>query len=76
MNVNTPKGQQQWRNVEITGYAKIISAESSIDHLSWYARGGRHSSSVPCEGTSLKGDIRVNGSLLAKGDMAYWWLYR
>ena len=63
MNVNTLKGQQQWKNVEITGYAKIISAESSIDHLSWYARGGRHSSSVPCEGTSLKGDIRVNGEV-------------
>jgi hypothetical protein len=63
MNVNTPKGQQQWKNVEITGYAKIISAESSKDRLSWYARGGRHSSSVPCEGTSLKGDIRVNGEV-------------
>jgi hypothetical protein len=64
MNVNTPKGQQQWKNVEITGYAKVISAESSKDRLSWYARGGRHSSSVPCEGTSLKGDIRVNGEVL------------
>ena len=63
MNVNTPKGQQQWKNVEITGYAKIISAESPKDRLSWYARGDRHSSSVPCEGTSLKGDIRVNGEV-------------
>jgi hypothetical protein len=60
MNVNTPIGEQQWKNVEITGYAKVISAESPTDRLSWYARGGRHSSSVPCEGTSLKGDIRVN----------------
>ena len=63
MNVNTPKGQQQWKNVEITGYAKVISTESSIDRLSWYARGGRHSSSVPCEGTSLKADMRVNGEV-------------
>ncbi|MDF2767633.1 MAG: hypothetical protein K0S91_468 [Nitrososphaeraceae archaeon] len=61
MNVNTPKGEQQWKNVEITGYAKVISAESSKDRLNWYARGARHSSSVPCEGTSLKGNIRVNG---------------
>jgi hypothetical protein len=63
MNVNTPKGEQQWKNVEITGYAKVISAESSKDRLNWYARGARHSSSVPCEGTSLKGNIRVNGEV-------------
>jgi hypothetical protein len=63
MNVNTPKGEQQWKNVEITGYAKVISAESSEDRLNWYARGARHSSSVPCEGTSLKGNIRVNGEV-------------
>ena len=63
MNVNTPKGEQQWKNVEITGYAKVISAESSKDRLNWYARGARHSSGVPCEGTSLKGNIRVNGEV-------------
>ncbi|MCD6036986.1 MAG: hypothetical protein K0S67_874, partial [Nitrososphaeraceae archaeon] len=50
MNVNTPKGEQQWKNVEITGYAKVISAESSKDRLNWYARGARHSSSVPTGG--------------------------
>jgi hypothetical protein len=63
MNVNTPKGEQQWKNVEITGYAKVMSAESSKDRLDWYARGARHSSGVPCEGTSLKGNIRVNGEV-------------
>ena len=26
-------------------------------------RGSRHSDSVPCEGTSLKGNIRVNGEV-------------
>ena len=63
MNVNTPKGTPQWKNVEITGYAKVISTESQMDRLDWYARGSRHSSSVPCEGTSLKGNIRVNGEV-------------
>jgi hypothetical protein len=63
MNVNTPKGEQQWKNVEITGYTKVISAESSKDRVDWYARGARHSSGVPCEGTSLKGNIRVNGEV-------------
>jgi hypothetical protein len=44
-------------------YTKVISAESSKDRLDWYARGARHSSGVPCEGTSLKGNIRVNGEV-------------
>src|SRR5919204_1140219 len=61
MNVNTPKGEQQWKNVEITGYAKVIAAESATEALTWYARAARHSSNVPCEGTSLKGSIRING---------------
>jgi hypothetical protein len=72
MNVITPPGQAEWKNVEITGYVKVIdtasddaaSAEGSptpISAIDWYARGGRHSDSVPCEGTSLKGILRING---------------
>jgi hypothetical protein len=72
MNVITPPGQDEWKNVEITGYVKVIdtasgdaaSAEGSptpISAIDWYARGGRHSDSVPCEGTSLKGILRING---------------
>src|SRR5436309_388661 len=42
MSVDTPLGQEQWKNVEITGYAKVISADSlTDDHLDWYARGGK-----------------------------------
>jgi hypothetical protein len=62
MEVNTPKGQQEWKNVEITGYAKVISANPPLDSLIWYARGGKHDNIVPCEGTSLKGRLTVNGS--------------
>ena len=48
--------------------------QSAID---WYARGGRHSDSVPCEGTSLKGILRINGiGSMAEGDLAYWRIYR
>jgi hypothetical protein len=72
MNVNTPPGQNEWRDVEITGYVKVIDTahdedddgddESSPDaEITWYARGGRHSDSVPCEGTSLKGILYING---------------
>jgi hypothetical protein len=63
MNVNTPEGMQPWKNVEITGYAKVISANSPTDdHLDWYARGGRHSDDVPCDGTALKGWLGVDGT--------------
>jgi len=76
MNVNTPPGQNEWRDVEITGYVKVTDTayddddrdndddddESSPDAaITWYARGGRHSDSVPCEGTSLKGILHING---------------
>jgi hypothetical protein len=42
MNVNTPDNAQWWKNVEITGYAKVISTTSSDAALDWYARGRLH----------------------------------
>lgn len=62
MDVNTPTGEHEWKNVEMTGYARVIHANPPFDSLVWYARGGRHDSLVPCEGTSLKGRITVNGT--------------
>jgi hypothetical protein len=78
MNVVTPPGQNEWRDVEITGYVRVTDTaydddndddndnddddESSPDAaITWYARGGRHSDSVPCEGTSLKGILHTDG---------------
>jgi hypothetical protein len=61
MVIGTPSGQEQWKNVEITGYARVMSADSDRDHLDWYARGGIHSSNVPCEGSALKGTLSVDG---------------
>jgi len=67
MNVITPPGQDEWKNVEMTGYVKVIdtvpeaSSSPEAAAIDWYARGGRHSDSVPCEGTSLKGVLRING---------------
>jgi hypothetical protein len=63
MTVGTPVGEEQWKNVEITGYAKVVSADSDSDDLDWYARGGTHSSDVPCEGSALKGTISVDGDV-------------
>jgi hypothetical protein len=72
MNVDTPLGQKEWRDVEITGYFKAIEVDSGDDDdgdneysstgiLQWYARGNRHSNDVPCEGTSLKCRIHSDG---------------
>jgi hypothetical protein len=61
MNVNTPSAQEPWKNVEITGYAKVISADSTNDHLDWYARGGKHTPDAPCDGSALKGWLSVGG---------------
>ena len=61
MDVITPPGQQEWKNVEITGYVKVLRNTSNDGSIDWYARGGRHSDDVPCEGTSLKGILNVNG---------------
>ena len=56
MNVNTPSGAENWKNVEITGYARINSIVvpfngSTNDDLTWYARGGKHNPHIPCEST-------------------------
>ena len=53
MNVKTPSGDKQWKNVEITGYAKVVEANPPNDSLDWYARGIRHNDNVPCEGTDF-----------------------
>ena len=67
MNVNTTLGNKQWKNVEITGYAKVVSKSSSSNNnnadLDWYARGGRHNSSIPCESTALHGGLYIDGSV-------------
>ena len=70
MNVGTPRGQTEWRDVEITGYIRVEEAyDSGNDEddtsdkavLQWYARGGSHSNETPCEGTSLKCRIYSDG---------------
>jgi len=61
MSVYTPQGQEPWKNVEMTGYAKVISANSLSDHLDWYARGDIHIPDAPCAGTALKGWFSVSG---------------
>lgn len=69
INVDTPQGEEEWKNIEMTGYFRIISileGESSGEEeigsdINMLARGGRHTKDSPCEGTSLIGTLLPNG---------------
>ena len=69
LEVGTPNGTEKWKNVEITGYAKVIRTighesyvDSDLDNVfQWYARGGKHDDARPCEGSSIKGRLYLNG---------------
>jgi hypothetical protein len=63
IGVNTPPGEKEWQNVEITGYAKVIATSGLRNVIQWYARGANHTDRAPCEGTSLKGRLHVNGDV-------------
>ena len=78
MNIDSPSGLQPWKNVEITGYVKVVSAinNSNTDNgeysvndnttepeLDFRARSGVHNSENPCEGTSMIGLLHADGSI-------------
>jgi hypothetical protein len=65
MNVNTSDTNtaQWWKNIEMTGYTKVLSASSIDAALDWYARGRMHTSSSPCEGIAYHAGLRADGSV-------------
>ncbi|MBV9178523.1 MAG: hypothetical protein JO297_15975 [Nitrososphaeraceae archaeon] len=82
LSVVTPPGGEPWKNVEMTGYVKIDSTRTmrsffgsnneesdSTSGIDWRARGGRHNSDVPCEGTALNGGIYVDGTVAWKKEI-------
>jgi hypothetical protein len=73
MNVDTPPGTPEWKNVEITGYAKILSVidPNKETDLAWFARSGRHSNESPCEGTGLIGGIHTDGTVEWKKEILF-----
>jgi hypothetical protein len=73
MNVDTPPGVSEWKNVEITGYARILSVidSSKENDLAWFARSGIHSNKVPCEGTGLIGGIHTDGTVEWKKEILF-----
>jgi hypothetical protein len=55
-----------WKNVEMTGYVRVVTDNTDSENFAWYARGGRHTGSgAPegCEGSSIKGDLFYNGNV-------------
>ena len=53
-----------WKNVEMTGYVRVVNDKTDHENFAWYARGGRHTGSgAPegCEGSSIKGDLFYDG---------------
>jgi hypothetical protein len=65
MNVNTSDSSinEWWKNVELTGYAKVVSITSANPAMDWYARGGLHINSSPCQGVAYHGSLRTDGSV-------------
>jgi hypothetical protein len=69
MNVNTLEGETNWKNVEMTGYAKIAGVISNSSNkviendLTWYARGGKHNQEIPCAATAYMGGLYDNGKV-------------
>lgn len=69
MNIKTLEGETNWKNVEMTGYAKIVgvitnSSNKVIENdLTWYARGGKHNQEIPCEATAYMGGLYDNGKV-------------
>jgi hypothetical protein len=64
MNIDTLPGAEPWKNVEITGYVKVVSKSSPNNtDLDWSARGGIQNNDIPCEGTALHGGLHIDGSV-------------
>lgn len=59
------QSQNDWKNLEITGYVKVNQGASN-ENFAWYAHGGRHTGdgyAEGCEGTSYKVDLFYNGKV-------------
>jgi hypothetical protein len=64
-----------WKNVEMTGYLKVNSFTSSTTngaaHIELLARGGTHTSSVPCEGTAYHSNTYETGRVKFEKELAH-----
>ena len=67
--------KKDWKNVEMTLYARINRAEGNKNggqHFELLARGGpNHTDSKPCEGTALHANLYVNGRVKLKRGLSH-----
>jgi hypothetical protein len=72
LNIDTPPNTEPWKNVEITGYARVVdqvpikgNPEAATDDfdLNWLARGGEHNTENPCEGSAYTAILDINGTV-------------
>lgn len=64
LKIFTPPGASEWRNVEMTIYARRGPRAKKLDYQAFYlsARSGEsHNDKVPCEGTSYHATARFDG---------------
>jgi hypothetical protein len=64
-----------WKNVEMTGYLKVNSFTGSTSngaaHIEFLARGGTHTSSVPCEGTAYHSNTYETGRVKFEKELSH-----
>jgi hypothetical protein len=62
LNVMTPNGEEEWKNVEITGYFKLLDF-SEDEEFSLAARSGHHSDETECDATGYFGKVGYTGDV-------------
>jgi len=60
LNVTTPTGQAEWRDIEMTGYVKLAS-HSFAEEFAWRTTSG-FPHSGPCDGYAYYGILRYDGA--------------
>lgn len=61
-HVTTPEGEEEWKDVEMTGYFKVLD-NSRDEHISMITRGGRHSDDTRCDATGYFGKVGFDGDV-------------
>jgi hypothetical protein len=79
INVGTSPNMPPWKNIEITGYIKVISLINSTDinstskngitDIDWVSRTSIHNENLPCAGLSLHGGIYPDGTVAWKKEI-------
>lgn len=50
-----------WKNVEMTGFVRVNEVYDSDQNIVWYARGGRHTDDLACEGSAYRANLYYDG---------------